>query len=1333
MRTRTTAARTAATSLTAMALVGAGLALAPVAHANPTGTGLVINEVYGAGGNTGALYNADYVEIYNPTSAAIDLTGVYLHYRSATYSGAAYSNIAPLSGAVQPHDYYLVQASAAGTVGSAFSSDLVSNPALNLAAAGGQVFLSTSSSAVTTTGNLAGTSGIIDLVSSSAATAYEGTVGTATGTAALSLNRTNHVDTDVTSADITTAAPTPQKSSGVIPLGVATVADKAFVTNTAITPFSVVGSGGTSPYTYTVQSGSPLPAGLSLSAAGQISGTPTAAGTFPVKVDVTDSAATPATVTASFSITVTDHPPLAATGPGDQVGNKGSAITPFTVAASGGTAPYTFSATGLPAGLTLATDTGTISGTPSATGTSAVTVTVTDADQATTTVSFSIVVGGAIVPIHDIQGIGNLSPYGAQQVTTQGVVTAIYRTGLKGFYIQEPSTDPAARDRAEIAQYGGNPSNAVFVYQSTIDAGLNVGDSVQVSGMVTEFAAGTCTSTCTQTTTEIVDASYKSMPLTVTKLATSLGTVVPYTGPGGGQGVWAGLDTAAEKESHEGELIDMQPSADQHWTVTDNYDTNWYGEILLARGDKQLITPTEIADAQNTGAVAAVTADNNARKIILDDAKEGSFSGSSGKEFSWLTPTNPVRIGSQVTFDSGDNGKLILMQLRDEWHVQPRVELGTAPLDKVDGSQVATFSDTRTANLKPADVLKASGKFSIGTFNVLNYFPTTGDAFERANLGTCTYYTDRASVKVTDNTCTITATGQPGPRGAALTAAFYNQEAKIVKAINTMGTAQADGGNATAIISLEEIENGLLYRSLIKGLTPWGTGSCTGTFKPTVGATSAAAAGTGTSLSCLPPGYDPTNDRGRDYGPARLVAALNAAAGYDRWAYVPSPPASKQPAVSDQDAIRTAFIYQPALVAPVGDSTILTGSAAFVNAREPLAQAFKAAGSADSHAFEVIVNHFKSKGSGTNDGTGQGNANPDRVAQATALVKFANDMADRVGTQSVFLTGDYNANSSEDPIQTIEAGGFTELNGAFNGGEYTYSFDGMAGSLDHVFANTRGVKLVTGVDVWQINAEEQVAGEYSRANYNPVFLYNDQPFRASDHNPEIIGIDPTKQVSTPRVVLSGDIAAVAGTPTTVGVRVIGGDTLPTGTVTLSLAGTTLATATVSADTATSDDLTDGVATLTLPAGALKVGDYVLSASYAGVETSRPSVTQVVVHVVAPASAASSAAAAAAPAGAVALTTLTSRVVNPKVHAKRTHVRVKVRITGHARTTVTGTVRVTIGSGKHARTRTVRVVNGVATLRLGTIAKRGVTVLKVAYSGSQAYAARTQTLKVRVLR
>ena len=69
--------------LASAAMAFAGLTvLAPPAQA--ASTGLVISEVYGAGGGTGATYNADYVELLNPTAGRISLEGMYIHYRSAT-------------------------------------------------------------------------------------------------------------------------------------------------------------------------------------------------------------------------------------------------------------------------------------------------------------------------------------------------------------------------------------------------------------------------------------------------------------------------------------------------------------------------------------------------------------------------------------------------------------------------------------------------------------------------------------------------------------------------------------------------------------------------------------------------------------------------------------------------------------------------------------------------------------------------------------------------------------------------------------------------------------------------------------------------------------------------------------------------------------------------------------------------------------------------------------------------------------------------------------------------------------------------------------------------
>src|SRR5690606_3131392 len=252
----------------------------------------------------------------------------------------------------------------------------------------------------------------------------------------------------------------------------------------------------------------------------------------------------------------------------------------------------------------------------------------------------------------------------------------------------------------------------------------------------------------------------------------------------------------------------------------------------------------------------------------------------------------------------------------------------------------------------------------------------------------------------------------------------------------------------------------------------------------------------------------------RDQALSDLVDALNEAAGADEWAFVPSPSALPD----DEDVIRLAYIYQVDAAEPVGESQILLDDPAFVNAREPLAQVFQPVGGitegddAGTDDVLVVANHFKSKGSGTavlpgdeDSGDGQGAFNAWRVAQATALVGFAEDVAADAGTDKVLLAGDFNSYSQEDPLEVLKDAGYVDLGDTT--GEQTYLFDGYVGSLDHVFASPAAAAAVTGTDVWNINSVEPIANEYSRYNYNASILYDTTPFRSSDHDPVLVGLD----------------------------------------------------------------------------------------------------------------------------------------------------------------------------------------------------------------------------------
>jgi gliding motility-associated-like protein len=156
-------------------------------------------------------------------------------------------------------------------------------------------------------------------------------------------------------------------------------------------PYSVqlnAATGGTPGYTYTLASGSTLPAGLSLSSSGVISGTPTAVGPNTFSVTATDSRGCNAT--AVFTITVNFSPLLLppATLPDGVVGTAYPVQT--LPAATGGKGPYTYVANNLPPGLTFNSGTREITGIPTEGGTFIVAVTVTDDNGNTANANYSI-------------------------------------------------------------------------------------------------------------------------------------------------------------------------------------------------------------------------------------------------------------------------------------------------------------------------------------------------------------------------------------------------------------------------------------------------------------------------------------------------------------------------------------------------------------------------------------------------------------------------------------------------------------------------------------------------------------------------------------------------------------------------------------------------------------------------------------------------------------------------------------------------------------------------------------------------------------------------------
>ncbi|WP_290499976.1 ExeM/NucH family extracellular endonuclease [Kocuria sp. UBA5001] len=251
----------------------------------------------------------------------------------------------------------------------------------------------------------------------------------------------------------------------------------------------------------------------------------------------------------------------------------------------------------------------------------------------------------------------------------------------------------------------------------------------------------------------------------------------------------------------------------------------------------------------------------------------------------------------------------------------------------------------------------------------------------------------------------------------------------------------------------------------------------------------------------------------KDEALASLVKALNKAAGYTKWAYVPVADSELQP-VAEQDFITNAIVYQPREVTQVGQARALGSEAvaggAFENARTPIAATFTATKGGGKHGAApttVVVNHFKSKGSaprtGPNrdTGDGQGAWNTSRVAQASAVVDWIPELTAAAGSQDVAVLGDFNSYAQEDPLQEFYRAGYARA----AEDDYTYVFGGQVGSLDHMLISPSLAKRMTGAAAWNINSGQSPLLQYAQYRTTALDYYVPNEVASSDHDPFIAG------------------------------------------------------------------------------------------------------------------------------------------------------------------------------------------------------------------------------------
>jgi hypothetical protein len=197
-------------------VAGAVVALAGVwagsANAAPS-AGLVVNEVYGGGGNSGATLKNDFIELANRGAADADVAGYSVQYLPASPGATSTWQVTALTGSVPAGKTYLIgEAAGAGGTDDLPTPDATGSIAMSGTA--GTVALVHSTTALTckTAADCAADSSIVDLVGWGSAVVHEGAGDAPATTNSTAAQRTSGPDTDDNRADFTTGTPTPTPS-----------------------------------------------------------------------------------------------------------------------------------------------------------------------------------------------------------------------------------------------------------------------------------------------------------------------------------------------------------------------------------------------------------------------------------------------------------------------------------------------------------------------------------------------------------------------------------------------------------------------------------------------------------------------------------------------------------------------------------------------------------------------------------------------------------------------------------------------------------------------------------------------------------------------------------------------------------------------------------------------------------------------------------------------------------------------------------------------------------------------------------------------------------------
>lgn len=184
----------------------------------PSTSPILISQLYGGGGNSGATYQNDYVELYNRSASPVDTTGWSLQYTSEDGDTWDFGK-QPLGGIIGPGEYYLVALGSGGANGASLPTAQI-NGSINMSSTSGKVALVNSFTGLTGNCPLSDTS-ILDFVGYGSPDCREGPTPAPapSNTTAIFRNGGGSIDTNINGNDFVTGAPNPRQTAPIQELG----------------------------------------------------------------------------------------------------------------------------------------------------------------------------------------------------------------------------------------------------------------------------------------------------------------------------------------------------------------------------------------------------------------------------------------------------------------------------------------------------------------------------------------------------------------------------------------------------------------------------------------------------------------------------------------------------------------------------------------------------------------------------------------------------------------------------------------------------------------------------------------------------------------------------------------------------------------------------------------------------------------------------------------------------------------------------------------------------------------------------------------------------------